>query len=270
MKTYKGKILAIALTCACALPLVGCNKGGTSSLTEEELNNILKQDLTISVIDPGNNGGVIVNTTAPSGSTPASNVTTYTDKPVVAVTDTQGTIVTEAGGAMKTEPYTAPTTTTTTSSSNETTYQKNVVTQQALWIDMTKRKDFVFDGEFLVFKFKIKEVAPDGVYDIKISHTDFANYDAHSLPVTAINGKVGVNQDVQDEAPSGSNFVVHANAASAKQGDTVEIKFDLTNNPGFVGFDFQFQYDSGALECLEGTPGSDFSSRTNVTMTQQK
>lgn len=130
---------------------------------------------------------------------------------------------------------------------------------QAWWMDLSQRKDFVFDGEYLVVTFKIKENVADGIYPVTIEWLDFTNWDAQAVHFTGIDGAVVVGDDVEenkfndDDSPQ-----VMASNVSGKPGETVTVSFNIKNNPGIAGNVFRFGYNSDALEYVSGTEGADF------------
>ena len=272
MKKYVKTAAFLALACSVAVAMAGCQKKGVESLTSEELEQVIRGDLQITVVGSeevkvtGTQPVADTTTTTSTEAVQTTPVTTFTDangNTFVAVTDEQGTTVTDGGGQIVTEPY-VTTTTTTTTTTVTTEAQPSVAimeTRQALWWDISKKADFDFNGSFLKFTFKIKEGTADGNYPINLVKTDFSNYDAQTLEVSGINGYVSVGSAVAPAQESaGSGFTVITNNVSGQAGDTIDIVFNLANNPGLVGFDFQFQYDSNVLEFVSGDFGDDFSS----------
>lgn len=260
MNRFYKQILAVALAGAMALPAVACSKDNSSNILEQsgvstDSNGMINFDLTLKP-----------NPTLQSDQTTEPAVTTtINDKGEIFVnqTDINGTTITVEGGAPATEVYTG---TTLATSYAQPDYQPSEQKYQALWLDMSKGKDFVFDGQFLVFDATISADAPDGIYPINIFHTDFANYDAVSLPVTSNVGYVCVNADAPTvEKTIGESLTVSANTVTGKPGDTVQIIFELDNNPGFVGFNFMFSYDGNAITITDGGAGSDFATRASLT-----
>ena len=79
MKSYRKKVLALALVGAMAFAFAGCNKSGgkTESLTESELSAILQPGLQITLIDDSKGSSTGTTTAAPSGNTDTT-VTTVT------------------------------------------------------------------------------------------------------------------------------------------------------------------------------------------------
>ncbi len=264
MNRFFKQLVAVALVGAMALPAVSCSKDEKSNAdvsgVSTDSNGMVGFDLTLTpdpTISPEQ-------TTAPAVTTTVdANGNIYANQ-----TDINGSIVTTDGGAAVTELYTG---TTLATSYAEQNYQPKEQNYQALWLDMSQKKDFVFDGQFLVFNAKIADNAPDGIYPINIFHTDFANYDAKSLEVSTNVGYVCVNATApQTEKVIGKGLTVTANTVSGKPGDTVQIVFELDNNPGFCGFNFMFNYDGNVISISEGGAGKDFATRANLTAHELK
>lgn len=261
MNRFLKQLVAIALVGAMALPTVSCSKDESSlEGVSTDSNGMINFDLTLTPdpnIPPQQTTAPVVTTTVDA------NGDIFANK-----TDINGSTVTTDGGTPVTEPYTG---TTLATSYAEQNYQPKEQNYQALWLDMSQKKDFVFDGQFLIFNAKIADNAPDGVYPINIFHTDFANYDAESLKVSTNVGYVCVNATApQVEKVIGDSLTVSANTVSGKPGDTVQIIFELNNNPGFVGFNFMFNYDGNAISITEGGAGKDFATRANLTAHELK
>ena len=260
MNRFIKQIIAVALVGAMALPTVACSKDESSNKLETsnvstDSNGMINFDLTLTpnpTLQPEQTTAPVVTTTVDA------NGDIFVNK-----TDINGTTVTEDGGKPVTEVYTG---TTLATSYAEPNYQPKEQNYQALWLDMSKQADFVFDGQFLVFNAKIADNAPDGIYPINIFHTDFANYAAKSLNVTSNVGYVCVNATApKTEKTIGDSLTVSANTVSGKPGETVQIVFELDNNPGFVGFNFMFSYDGNAISIVDGGAGKDFATRANLT-----
>lgn len=256
MNRFFKQMIAIALVGAMALPTVSCSKDESSvpGVTADS-DGMINFDLTLTPnpsISPEQTTAPIVTTTVDANGNIFANQT-----------DINGSTVTTDGGVAVTEVYTG---TTLATSYAEQNYQPSEQSYQALWLDMSQKSDFVFDGQFLVFNATIADNAPDGIYPITIFHTDFANYDAETLNVSTNVGYVCVNATApQVEKVIGDGLTVSANTVSGKPGDTVQIIFELDNNPGFCGFNFMFSYDGNAISITEGGAGSDFATRANLT-----
>lgn len=128
------------------------------------------------------------------------------------------------------------------------------------WMDLSKKQDFVFDGEFITVDFKIKEDAPAGKYPITVEWMDFSNYSPSKVEgMTGVSGYVTVGSEAEPNSfKNGGNFEIMAENVSGNPGDTVTVRFMANNNPGFVACFFKFAYDSDVLEFVRGNRGSDF------------
>ncbi len=147
-------------------------------------------------------------------------------------------------------------------------YTANTDEAYAYWIDISKEADWVFNDEFISVKFKVKDTAPDGAYDIVISNPDFANFDKGGSPAKpdiVQNGKVFVNTpgEAQREFTEDDGFVVYADNVECKQGDEITVNFSLKNNKGLVGMNFWFEFDSNALELISCTTAGEFAEIAN-------
>lgn len=153
-------------------------------------------------------------------------------------------------------------------------------TIQTLWYDAALKSDISFEGEFLLFTFKIKDNAVNGTYPISFTRTDFADYGTNDsvdengkkipgisskiLDVKVIDGSVTVGGTAKKgETVSGSVFAMSVSNESGNAGDEVTVVLDLKNNPGFVGVDIHLQYDSNVLEVVNTSSGKDFKAAIN-------
>lgn len=133
----------------------------------------------------------------------------------------------------------------------------------AMWVDISKDEDFLFQDQFIEVTFKIKEDTPDGAYDVVITNPDFANIinGGTSLDAdTVVDGKVYVNQEVeaQREFTDSDGFVVYGDHVGAKQGDEVKFYFNMKNNPGMVAMYFEFNFDRNAMDIVSCQAVGDF------------
>lgn len=184
-------------------------------------------------------------------------------KTYVPKTDINGTTVTQADGKPETELYTGTTLATTYA---EPTYTPAYKSYQAFWLDTSKKADFVFDGDLLVFNIEIKADAPDGVYPFQIYYTDIANYDAKDVPATTNVGYICVNaEEPQQELHDGPGLTLTPTVMSAKQGDTIKYIVKVSNNPGFCAFDLRMRYDDNAMTIKRAGAGGDFASKASLT-----
>ena len=199
------------------------------------------------------------------------NVTEY-----VKVTDAAGQPATNAEGQEQTEAVNVTETAVVTDSvqpatlkpdapnqdvteNNSSSYTPSYDVNKAYWLDMSQSSDFFFEGEFLVYEFKIKEGTPDGVYPLTFEKTDIASWDVKTWTPKIITGEVAVNTSptAQEDMPD-DEFTLKINSVSGKPGDTVKVTVDLKNNPGFCGFVINMKYDNGALELVDSEGGEDF------------
>lgn len=192
-------------------------------------------------------------------------VTTY-----VVVTDASGQPVTDSNGQTQTTAVQVTTavkvtnpsgnsnqtqTTTSSSGGSSSDYVSRTDSAYALWMDISKDEDFMFEDEFIQVTFKIKENIPDGVYDVIISDPDFASLADNVktvYPDTVLNGKVYVSQEAvpQREITDADGFTVYADNVSAKQGEEVTLTFSMKKNPGLCAINFWFDYDRNAMEIV--------------------
>ncbi len=223
--------------------------------------------------------------------TNGENVTEY-----VPVTDEQGENVTDAQGQAQTEavPVTEiaapenndePATDSqqsadsteaseegqqaTENQQNGSAYKANVVKSQAFWFDISKDSDYVFNGEFISVKFRIKDEAPEGAYDITITNPDFASYNEKTVyPDKLLNGKVYVGGagQAQAEVTDADGFAVYADCVSGNNGDEVVVNFSMQNNPGMCAMIFEFTYDSNALEMIESAAAGEFAEKASPSL----
>lgn len=200
---------------------------------------------------------------------------------IVAVTEANGEAVTEANGEPVTEVKTItnstpePTTGNNADTSNSDTpnvttsanksntdpdYVSNTKGMYAMWIDISKNENFVFNGSVVKVTLKVKDDAPDGIYDISIS-PDLSSIAGVSVDAdTVVNGSIKVGDGAADAVdPSSMNgFAVYGDHVSAKQGDTVEFSINMKDNPGLAAICIWYYYDSNAFEVVNCVPDGEF------------
>ncbi|MDE5753128.1 MAG: hypothetical protein K2H89_01075, partial [Oscillospiraceae bacterium] len=201
-----------------------------------------------------------------------TEVVNVTEK--VQVTNPSGQPVTNASGTVQTEVVNvtqAPPATDANNSGTDAATEPETVAYtpvidvcRAYWLDMSQTCDFFFDGEFLVINFQVNEGIPDGNYPVTFKKTDIASWDVKKWDPVCINGEVAVNSEItaQDDLPE-SDFGLKINSVAAKQGDTVQVTIDLSNNPGFCGFVVEVEYDKSAMKIISTKSGADFDSVVN-------
>lgn len=271
------KIAAGLLACVITIPAVACSHGGSTTDSSNGDNSQGNSALEDSKISTDENQMIthdldFTEITDDSGSGDAQSeqnfiVTTIRGEDgqvYVPQTDINGTTVTEAGGAVATELYTGTTLATTYAEPSYTPVYKN---HQAFWLDMSKKADFVFDGELLVYEFKIADDAVDGVYPVQYYFTDIANWDAQSVKDVTLNvGYICINSEAPaNEQKTGSGLTINPGTVTAKPGDTVLLPVNIVNNPGFVGFRLRLRYDSKAMTIVDAGAGKDLHSNAGMT-----
>lgn len=269
MKMTK-KALTVLFIGAMTLPCFSCTKDNNSDTSTAESSSSKSIDVEDPHIHEDSDGmigydlslGEIIDDEFEE--VPAVTTVTGDDgKSYVNQTDINGTTVTEKGGAAVTVEYTG---TTLATSYAEKNYVPQMKSFQALWLDMSKRSNFKFNGEFLVYDIAVSKDAPDGVYPIEFYHLDVANYNAETLDATAEVGYVVVGDATAPELEKVNATGLHftPGVVSIKQGETGSMILKVENNPGFVGFDLRFRYDANAMEIQSGGAGKDFSSNASL------
>ncbi len=188
---------------------------------------------------------------------------------IVAVTEANGEPVTQADGQPVTEVKTITNSTPQpdNSSSNnnagsnkDANYVSNTKGMYAMWIDISKNEDFVFNDSIIRITFRVKDNAPDGIYDIAID-PDLSSIEGVTItPDTILNGSIKVGNVSADSVdPSSMNgFAVYGDKVSAKQGDTIEFCINMKDNPGLAAMCIWYYYDSNALEIVDCVPDGEF------------
>lgn len=287
MKTWK-KIAAAVIAGAMMIPAFACSHGTSTTDSKSESSSAEGSSGAESGADSGDTPDITVQTdeqgmiqqpldfadvppesNAGGEEQPGDNfiVTTLRGedgKAYVAKTDINGTTVTEEGGAAVTELYTGTTLATTYAEASYTPAYKN---HQAFFLDMSKKADFVFDGELLQYQIEIPKDAKDGIYPIQFYYSDIANWAADTIKDVTMNvGYVCINKDAPaNDQPTGSGITINPGTVSAKPGDTVILPVSVVNNPGFVGFRLRMRYDSNAMTIVNAGAGKDLHSNAGMT-----
>lgn len=283
MKNIMKRCVLTCLVAAFAVSGFGCNKkpndenrpAETISLenTKQDLTFSYKQGPAVDATESAENSEKADESTAESKQE-YEDVTEFVD-----VTDEAGQPVTDANGVKQTEVVVVGTrpvsgsgndssrvddgnddssTADGNSGGNAGSYTPSYDTCKAYWLDMSKAEDYVFNGEFLIITFQVNEDIPDGNYPVTIAATDIASWDLVTYDPVIINGEVSVNSTPTEQQTAGSDFTLKVNSTEAKQGDVATVVVDLSNNPGFVGFVVDIQYDANAFTILDATGGKDF------------
>ncbi|MDE5556434.1 MAG: hypothetical protein K2J32_01890 [Ruminococcus sp.] len=214
---------------------------------------------------------------------------------VVNVTEANGETVTEADGQPVTEvkiiANATPELNNTANNNNSTPdntgsennntaateaaseYISNTKGMYAMWIDISKNEDFYFNDSIIKVTFKVKEDAPDGIYNISLS-PDLSSIEGKTIvPDTILNGSIKVGNGAAEAVdPSSMNgFAVYGDNVAAKQGDTVEFSINMKDNPGLAALVMWYYYDSNALEVVNCVPDGEFAEvSNNSTQTGEK
>lgn len=137
-------------------------------------------------------------------------------------------------------------------------------TMQAWWMDISKSQDYIFNGEYLVAEFKIKEGTADGIYPITINHADFANWNSQTVEFDTVDGAVVVGGEAEENKfNDGDAPQLMVTNVSGKAGDTVKVAINIQNNPGVVANILRFSYNSDVLEFVSAGEGADFNGKFN-------
>lgn len=290
------KIIAVfAVLCVTATTFASCgdkpnNSSSTSdgSSSSEDANideSLKKYPLFVGGEGDGNqianDNNADLNADDPVETTTAKeNTTKATETEVQDVTDSSGQTVTEvvevtkADGSKETDANNNPVTETvkvttvvtkateavTTESKSDSDYKSKNDGRYAMWMDVSKDEDFLFENDMLYAKFKVKEGIPDGDYRVRIS-PDLANAATVSVkPNKVIDGTIRVNNgDIQATDVSGeTGLTFYGDNIACKQGDEIEFKINIKNNPGLVAFCIWFYFDSNALDFIEAGACGDF------------
>ncbi|MDE6519808.1 MAG: hypothetical protein K2K91_05025 [Ruminococcus sp.] len=296
MKNIMKKIIAVfAVLCVTATTFASCgdkpnNNSSTSnsnsSLEASDIDETLKRyPLSVGGAGDGNQiaaeGEADLNADDPVETTTAKEDTTKaTETEVQDVTDSNNQPVTEvvevtkADGSKETDANNNPVTETVkvttvvtktteavkTESKENSDYKSKNDGRYAMWMDVSNDENFMFEGDMLNVKFKVKEGIPDGDYKIRIS-PDLADVAGVSVkPGKVIDGIIRVNNgDIQAADVSGeTGLTFYGDNIACKQGDEIEFKINVKNNPGLVAFCIWFYFDSNALDFIEADACGEF------------
>lgn len=194
----------------------------------------------------------------------AAKTTAVSSETAVSTTvcETTKTTVSKSTSAAKTSGTTSAVKSTGRSvsySETETPDHKTDWSTFVLWLDTSKKSDFVFDGEFLTMQVKIAEDAKDGVYPVGIMTDDFTNYNGDRLETAKNPGFICVNAEAPEPAnQSGGDLTLTGSTVSGKPGDTVTFTIGISDNKGIAGFRLWLKYDKKVLKITDVSAGKDF------------
>lgn len=306
MKNFKKRLIAlVALTCVALSAFAGCAGKENSSKnesSEEPVNAVPFQwggeddDITMDGVEINKDDPVKADHVEPSKSSDESSSSNESSKSeegttgyvagepvteIVPVTEANGEPVTQADGQPVTEVKTITNSTpqpdnssgnnnSNVKSNTDSDYVSNTKGKYAMWIDISKDENFVFNDSFIRVTMKVKDDAPNGIYDISIDPDLSSIAGVSIIPDTIMNGSIKVGDVAADAVdPSTMNgFAVYGDQISAKQGDTIEFCINMKDNPGLAALCVWYYYDSNAFEIIDCVPDGEFAevSRSSTQM----
>ena len=179
-------------------------------------------------------------------------------------TDINGTTVTQEDGNPVTDVYTG---TTLASEYAEKTYTPKFRNYMAFWLDISKRDNYVFDGDLLEYDLRIAEDAPDGKYPIEFTLTDMSDYYGKGVgTIDTIPGFVCVNREAPEQKVELSdNLTLTVESVSVKPGDKARLKMKIANNKGIAGFRIMIRYDSNVITIKKAGAGGELAESASLT-----
>lgn len=224
-----------------------------ASLSPEEYNSVAKHDLEIKPFTPGE--GEVVQDAVEGGDTAGNS--TSGDNVAGNSNNATGGNSTAIGNAAVADND--PGSNNADLPEALQVYNGTRTTMQAFWLDLSKESDYVFDGEYLVAEFKIKDNTADGIYPVTLDWLDFCNWNCDTIKFTGIDGAVIVGGEaVENKFNDDSAPQIMVSNASGKPGETVKVAISLKNNPGIVSNLLRFSYNSDVLEYVGGGEGANF------------
>ena len=142
-------------------------------------------------------------------------------------------------------------------------YKGKTEGRYAMWLDISRDENFLFEGDFLHVQFKIKDDVPAGDYSIRIN-PDIADISGRSVhEYTSEGGTVRINNGSIDAADPAledeSKMLVYGDNVAANSGDTIDYYINIKNNLGMCAFCIWFYYDANAMEFLSCEPSGEYS-----------
>lgn len=144
--------------------------------------------------------------------------------------------------------------------------------QRTFWLDISKRADYVFDGELLELEWEISKDAKAGVYPLEIALADLSNYSGNTdengkklQSIKLIPGYVLIGSK-QPEIPAlGKDPALTAETVTAKPGETVKMHIRIDNNPGITAFFLEYRINSNAITLKKCSAGSELVKAAKLT-----
>ncbi|MBP3759859.1 MAG: hypothetical protein J6I55_00050 [Ruminococcus sp.] len=147
-----------------------------------------------------------------------------------------------------------------TPAASEAAYTASIDGRYAMWLDISKDKNFMFEGPFIKLTFKVKDDAPDGDYKVRLS-PDLSDIAGKTInPGKVADGIIRVSKgdiDPADDTGTMDNYYYCDNIA-CKQGDTIDYYLNVKNNTGLAAFCVWFYYDKNALDLVGAEPTGEF------------
>lgn len=116
-----------------------------------------------------------------------------------------------------------------------------------LWID-TGSEDLPGDSDIFEITFKIKDGSADGNYNVVINELQICNVATDIVDAKIVDGVVTVGGAQAPSAETVSEPSISLVNVQGNAGDTVKMKVNFSNNPGFCAITMGINYDSSVLE----------------------
>ena len=185
----------------------------------------------------------------------------------VAKTDINGNVAVNGNGEAQTEVVKD-----TGKMEYQLNYTPDIKSYQALWLDISQKADYVFDGNLLEYEVKVADDAPDGVYPVEIYYADLSNYSANQddnaailKNVETVKGYICVNKDAPEAETIGDKMTLSVESIAVKPGDTARFNVRVDNNPGIVAFVVRLHYDNNIVTINKAAAGSELGKRARLT-----
>lgn len=117
-------------------------------------------------------------------------------------------------------------------------------------------KNYSQDGEIAELKFKVKEDATAGDYNIRINFFEASDYDGNSVFALTENGTITVTEvsnevfNPEPELPQTDKMIIYAENAISNPDGTFSIDLKTKQNKGFMALNIAVIYDKSNMELL--------------------
>lgn len=207
-----------------------------------------------------------IQTVTAAGGAPVTEVVEVTDDAGVVQTDadnkpvTETAVVTEIISVTTTEEAEETTEENATEAATSSDYKSKNDGRYAMWLDVSKDENFMFEDAMLTAEFNVKEGIPDGDYRIRISPdlSDIAGVVVN--PSKVIDGTIRVNNGEIEavDVSSESGLVFYGDNIACKQGESIKFNINIKNNPGLAAFCIWFYFDGNAFEFVDAYATGEF------------